>query len=189
MNIKHYELIEIAKNFLSENYNLELEIPVSFNTRLKRVFGRLIIKKSRGVSTPVEIQMSVDFMSSHPKQHIIDVFKHELVHYALCKKGLPFFDGHPTFESELKKLNINSTQTYHYLGEMHKYTCKNCGKNIERKRKLVKTAYCICSDGPNLEYKGVINKQYEGQPGEMVSFSAYTGQGVPIKRRNNDGHS
>lgn len=167
MNIRHYELVEIANDFL-KNYDMKLEIPIEFNTRLKKIFGRFMFVRKNGECIPVKIQMSVDFIMSHPKEHIIDVFKHELVHYALCVKGLPFDDGHLVFESELKKYGIKSTRSYQYLGEVHRYTCQNCGKVFERKRKLVKTAYCSCSRGPNLIYNGIFKKEYDN----MVAFQS-----------------
>ena len=102
--------------------------------------------------------MSIDFMLSHPREHIIDVFKHELVHYALCVKKMPFSDGDWHFENELKKYGISSTNSYKLRGEHHKYICCNCGKIYERKRQLSKTAFCGCSSSPNLKYQGIINK-------------------------------
>ena len=170
MNIKHYELINIANKFLEENYDISLDIPIEFNTRLKRVFGRFVSSKSKG---SVKIEMSVDFIINHPKNHIIDVFKHELVHYALFEKGLPFHDGDPIFESELKKHGVSSTHTYEYLGEVHRYICENCNKIFEKKRRLVKTAYCGCSNGPNLTYEGVFKKEYKtDQDNKIISLSS-----------------
>lgn len=166
MNIKHYELVKISEDFL-KNYDMKLDIPIEFNTRIKKVLGRFMFKKVSGKYIPEKIQISVDFVMSHPKEHIIDVLKHELVHYALCAKGLPFSDGDNLFESELKKYGISSTHTYDYLGELHRYKCNNCGKEFERKRKLPNTAYCTCSSGPNLKYIGIFNKELK----DMVAFS------------------
>lgn len=165
MKVKHYELMQIAEQFLKQ-YEMELTIPVEFNTRLKKVFGRFVYNNKRGERKPLKIEMSVDFLLSHPKEHIIDVFKHELVHYALFCKGLPHSDGQWTFENELRKNGVNSTHHYQYLGELHRYICINCNKTFDRKRKLVKTAFCNCSKGPNLEYKGIVVKEHDN----MVAF-------------------
>lgn len=172
MNIKHFELTQIANDFLV-NYDMELTIPIQFNTRLKKVLGRFISSRKAG---PIKIEMSVDFIQSHPKEHIIDVFKHELVHYALCHKGLPFDDGHPVFERELLKHSIKSTHSYEYLGEVHRYTCEQCNKTFDRKRKLVKTAFCGCSKGPNLKYEGTVMKKLE-------NMIIATGQGLPLMQQ------
>jgi SprT-like protein len=175
MKVKHFELVKESEDFLKENFKLDLEIPIIFNTRLKKVFGRLIYKNLGKMCVPIKIEMSVDFMISHPRERIIDVLKHELVHYALCVQGLPFDDGHPVFENKLKELGVNSTRTYEYLGELHRYECINCRKVYERKRKLVKTAFCNCSKGPNLSYKGTFFKKHEN----MV---AYTSEEIKQKK-------
>jgi SprT-like protein len=164
MKIKHFEMVELANNFLEENFDMKLEIPIEFNTRIKRVFGRFTYEPR--TRKALKIQMSVDFMLSHPHEHIIDVLKHELVHYALFSKGLPHKDGDYTFESTLKRLGINRTHTYQYLGEVHQYTCINCGSVFQRKRKIAKTARCGCSHGENLRYDGVFQKEYDN----MVAF-------------------
>jgi SprT-like protein len=99
-------------------------------------------------------------MLHHPKDHIIDVLKHELVHYVLCYQKRPFNDGHPVFEGELKKHGITSSGTYEALGDMHRYECKNCNKEFFKRRKISEHAYCNCSKGPNLIYHGIITKTY-----------------------------
>lgn len=154
MNIKHYELVECANNFLKENYDMELTVPIKFNTRLKSVFGRYKYKKLIGEISPVVIEMSTNFLVHSPREQIIDVLKHELVHYALSVKGKPFADGHPVFENELKRLGVCSTHTYSYVGEVHKYECSNCKTVFRRRRRMPKTAGCSCSNYPNLEYLG-----------------------------------
>lgn len=159
MNIKYIELVSVAKDFLHTNYNLELKIPIEFNTRVKKAFGRFLFKENKRTNekTPLKIEMSVDFMMSHPKDHIIDVFKHELVHYALCALGKPFADNHPIFESELKRLNVTRTHTYQYAGDLHKYSCEICGNEFKRKRRLNQFARCGCSVHSKLIYMGIIN--------------------------------
>ena len=183
MNIKHFELVKIAEEFL-QNYNLKLDVPIEFNTRLKNILGRVLYIKKQGEHIPQKIEMSIDFIRNHPKEHITDVFKHELVHYAMCVQGLPFNDGDKHFEDELKKYGIKSTHSYSYLGELHRYTCENCGNKIERKRKLVKTAYCGCSKGPNLIYNGIFQKDLV--LGNMVAMTAAVGQGVCHSREDDD---
>jgi SprT-like protein len=167
--MKHHELIEVANEFL-KNYNMTLDVPIKFNTRLKRVLGRVIIKKSNGIYRASEIQMSVDFLQNHPKENIIDVLKHELVHYVLCTQQKPFQDGHPVFEGELRKHGIKSTNFFPQYGQLHSYKCEDCGMKIERKRKLVKTAYCSCSQRMgNLKYLGAVNRTPD--PSKMASFT------------------
>lgn len=171
MNIKHYELVAVASEFL-KNYEMTLDVPIEFNSRLKRVLGRVIIRKKNGIYIPEKIEMSIDFMKAHPKENIIDVMKHELVHYALATKQLPFKDGETLFESELKKYGIKSSGAYSYLGAMHRYTCTNCNKNFDRKRKLTLGSSCTCSKAPNLDYIGIIQKEYDPELGKKIIFAA-----------------
>jgi SprT-like protein len=100
--------------------------------------------------------MSQEFIDTHPREHVIDVLKHELVHYALFEQGKPFRDGQKYFEDTLKRLEINPTRTYHTLGKFHKYTCNCDGKVFYRKRRIQKGAYCPkCK---SLNYIGVVEK-------------------------------
>ena len=155
MNIRHFELVSIANEFLSENFDgIQLTHPIEFNSRIKRVLGRVIVVGKQ----PKKIELSVDLIKNHKKEVIIDIFKHELVHYALMLKGEPYSDGHPNFENKLRELGVSSTRSYPYYGSLHRYECKNCNKKIERKRKInEKIAYCPCSLGPNLVYVGEFN--------------------------------
>lgn len=155
-NIKHWELVEEANKFLQENYNAKLEIPIEFNTRIKKCLGRFISKRS----IPEKIEMSVNLMQYYPREHIIDVLRHELVHYILLVKGLPNADGHPTFENELRKHGIASTNYYEAFGELHKYECVNCKNTYNRRKKLGSSARCKCSPFPNLQYSGTFIRTY-----------------------------
>lgn len=157
MNVRHYELVEVANKFLSENYNLNLNIPIEFNARMTRVLGRFIFKKVGHDNVPLKIEMSIDFMKSHPKENIFDVFKHELVHYALCVMKKPFNDGQAVFENELRRLDIKRTNSFKLAGDVHKYVCDNCGSEYTRKRKLNKHARCNCSLSSQLKYLGIIS--------------------------------
>lgn len=158
MNIKHHELVSIANEFLSENYEMKLDIPIEFNQRLKRVFARfkyLIINKE---NVPSKIEMSIQFIVSHDREVIIDVLKHELVHYALCAQDKPFKDGQKMFEDELKKLGIKRTQSYEVKGDVHRYLCTKCGQTYDRFKTLPKTARCNCALDSNLTYEGIVAK-------------------------------
>lgn len=159
MNISHVEMRQIANSFLNENYGLQLEVPINFNARLKRCFGRMVYNAR--TKEPLRIELAIDLIANHPKEQIIDVLKHELVHYALLVLKRPFKDGHPYFESELKRLGVSPTETIEYLGEMYKYICLDCGQEFYRRRRLPKTSYCTCSKfyKDNLMYKGTVSNK------------------------------
>jgi len=172
MNVKHFELVEEAQKFLNENYEMELGVPIEFNTRLKRCLGKFRYKRSGGKSIPWKIEMSVEFMKVHPKEHILDVLRHELVHYALCAKGYTeaqFSDGHFVFESELKKLGVSRTHTYGVYGKMHHYSCDKCGTEWKRQRRIAATARCTCSIHSRIIYHGEVEFDHEGK--EVASMA------------------
>lgn len=158
MNAKHFELVDLANEFL-ENYDMKLEIPIQFNSRLSRSLARYVYREANRKEVPVKIEVSVNLMKKYSKEVIFDVLKHELVHYALSAKGLPSKDGHPYFENELKKYGISPTNTISYIGKLYVYACKNCKMEIKRRRKLTEYSYCNCSEYPNLELIGEIEKK------------------------------
>jgi SprT-like protein len=166
MNVKHIELVEEAQRFLKENFEMELGVPIEFNTRLKRTMGMFRYKRVNKKPVPAKIQMSVEFMKIHPKEHIMDVLRHELVHYALCAKGYTesqFSDGHHVFESTLKKLNVSPTRTYGAYGKMHLYSCSMCKTEFKRQRRIPATSRCTCSVHSKIIYHGEIELDFEGK--------------------------
>lgn len=175
MNIKHIELVTEAKRFLKEEYDMELTVPIEFNTRLKRCLGRFRFNKVNGENVPLKIEMSVEFMKVHPKENILDVLRHELVHYALCAKGLPeahFSDGDSVFENELKRLNVSRTRHYTgKYGKLHHYTCNSCGAEFKRKRRITATARCSCSLDSKIIYNGEIEYNHEGELVTVASMA------------------
>jgi SprT-like protein len=167
MNIRHYELVAEAQSFLSKNYSgMTLTIPIEFNTRTKNRFGGFFHERIGSKIRPVKIDVSVDFIRTHPREHILDVFRHELVHYACVVLEKPHRDGEDFFENELKRLGVSSTRVYKALGDFHRYECKNCSKAYEKKRKISEHAYCNCSKAPNLTYIGIVHKSYEAVYGK-----------------------
>lgn len=158
MNIKHHELVSIANEFLNENYEMKLDIPIEFNQRLKRVFARFKYFVKDKVNIPDKIEMSIQFIVSHDREVIIDVLKHELVHYALCSQNKQFKDGQKTFEDELKRLGIKRTGVYTIKGDTHKYVCSRCGQSYNRLKLLPKTARCNCALDSSLIYEGIVAK-------------------------------
>lgn len=118
------DLTQIARDFLREEYDLPLEIPIKRNNRLSRTLGRFTFDYDW---TPRRIDISGELFKYGADEAIIDTLKHELVHYALCVKGEPFDDGHPHFESELRRLSVSSTEQTS-LGPSAVYSCDKCRK-------------------------------------------------------------
>ena len=157
--LSQYQLEKYAEKFLKDNYQLKLSIPLRINGRLKTTQGRFIHYKMS--NRPVAIELSKYLVENNEPSNVLDVLRHELVHYALFTKGMPFADGHPTFERELKRLGVISQETIGSYGikfkpsNIHNYQCSDCNYVFRRKRQLPhKGAYSRCSCGGGLNYRG-----------------------------------
>lgn len=93
-------ITNIAKDFLMEAYDMELEIPISINGRLSRTMGRYMYTHR---NESVGMDFAKYFVEHADDELFVKVIKHECIHYALHRRGDPFADGHPFFETELKK--------------------------------------------------------------------------------------
>lgn len=120
-----------AAEFLKNGYGLELKIPIKVNGRLKRTLGRFALKAGK----PHAIELSADLLQYQERNVIIDVLKHECIHYACFELGKPYKDGEEHFERELKRHGVAKTGTYAYKGNRHVYRCVTCKKVYLRHRK------------------------------------------------------
>lgn len=111
---------KIANDFLQENFNIELSIPIRLNGRLKRNLGRYLCLSD---GTPLRIEIAKDHIKYYTQKEVVDTLKHECVHYALHMLGLPFGDGDDYFEDTLKRLGVCSTGTMKHKGLTHVYNC------------------------------------------------------------------
>ena len=115
------QMVKYANNFLIENFNLKLNIPIEIDGRLTKTGGSFHFLNNRQTKecTPKRIKMSERFIACALKDKtegvhaILDVLNHELVHYALCVSGKEFNDGTVEFEQTLAKLNIGSSGATH----------------------------------------------------------------------------
>lgn len=141
-----HKLTKIAERFLKEEYNLKLTIPIKFNNRLTTTLGRFIIDRNTFKAKVIEINTKM--LANYTEEEIIDVLKHELVHYACFKMNKPFDDGDPFFENELKRLGVNSTNAYKYRGKVHMYGCKKCkrvmAETVRKTKKYEKFMTACC---------------------------------------------
>ena len=138
--LTEYQLRKYADKFLKDNYNMELSVPLKLNGRLKTTCGRFV--HYRGYNRPKIVEINKYFFENNEPTVVLDVLRHELVHYALYMKEKPFSDGHPVFEKELRKLGIVSQKTidkYRIASKPIKiriYECVSCGCEYKRQRAL-----------------------------------------------------
>lgn len=122
-----------AKEFLQQAYGLELLIPVKINSRLKSSYGRFTYERIN--RTPVHIEIGKNYIDHQDWDTILSTLIHECIHYALFIQNLPFNDGHPVFEAELKKWGSHSTGTVKYKGRVVEYGCSCCNAVYSKKKK------------------------------------------------------
>lgn len=85
------DVIEEARRFLSENYNMDLRIPIRRNNRIKRTLGQFIRMDDKSDC----IEISGILLDYGGKTAVFDTLRHELIHYALFELGKPHRDGDP----------------------------------------------------------------------------------------------
>jgi SprT-like protein len=158
-----YQLRMYARKWLKEVYNMELNVPLEINGRLKTTCGRFVyIKYRNGISKPKNVEMNKYFVENNEAVVVLDVLRHELVHYALFMQRKPHSDGDSYFEKELRRLGVVSQNTidkytiaskpkkYHY------YQCAStsCAVTYKRSRALDKNKRYRCKCGGRLIDKG-----------------------------------
>ena len=159
MTLSQYQLKKYAEKFLAETYGMKLTVPLELNGRLKRACGRFVYYvRSR---QPKSVEMNKFFVENNEPVVVLDVLRHELVHYALFMQGKPHSDGHPVFENELKRLGVVSQKTIDKYTIESKpvkiqfYECADCKAEFRRQRALANGGRNHrCSCGGRLIDKG-----------------------------------
>lgn len=145
VNYNIYQLRQYAKKFLMDTYNLELTIPLQLNSRLQRTCGWFRHTRYKdGRDIPNCIELNKYFVENNEPNVVLDVLRHECIHYAMFMLKRPFKDGSKGFEAELKRLCVVSQKDIDkYViqskpKKMIVYKCimPNCGQEYHRTRKL-----------------------------------------------------
>ena len=124
------KLNQIAGEFIYKNYGVKLRIPIVRNNRLRSTYGRLIIRNHKAY----RIDIAGILLDYGTEEVIVDILKHECIHYALFEKKLPHKDGHPVFERELKKHGAPATRQL-LIGKYYILKCSKCGHTALTNRK------------------------------------------------------
>lgn len=155
------EMTTYANNWLKENYNMSLQIPIEINNRLRTSLGRFHSINIGGHHKPIKIDMNGKFIKHNTREEILLTLKHELVHYALCVMGLDYHDGDYMFENELNKHSLpsnfhNENVQRHVKMPHHVYTCDSCGCDVKSRQKINTKRYNYTHKhcGGTLTYKG-----------------------------------
>lgn len=132
-----YQLRKYADKFLKETYGMKLVVPLELNGRLKRACGRFVYYTRN--KQPKVVEMNKEFVENNEPTVVLDVLRHELVHYALFMQGKPHSDGHPVFERELRRLDVVSQKTidqYTIASKLQIYGCTDCSHEYQLTRRL-----------------------------------------------------
>lgn len=142
-------MINESKYFLKKNFNLELNVPIMINPRLTSTYGRFIWYGSKRNNRPkyliekdvIEIQKNFILvaMIAGELEAVMEVLRHELVHYALFTLGRDYRDGDSDFEKTLAELNVGSSARTHKSKSSGKFSRQlqilvrfkcNCGEKM-----------------------------------------------------------
>lgn len=157
-----YQLRQYANKFLKDNYDMELSIPLDLNARMKTTCGWFrSTRYADGRKVARKIELNKFFVENNEPITVLDVLRHELVHYALFAQGKPNSDGHPVFENELKRLKIVSQSDINKYIIKSKpvnftvYQCVDCDTEFKRKRALANDGiHHRCNCGGKLSNQG-----------------------------------
>lgn len=129
------ELKDIATDFLRSAYGLSMGIPIVRNNRLRSSMGRFLYS---GDGTSHSIEIAGFTLEYGAREAVIDLLKHECVHYALHERDEPNDDEHPHFEAELRKHGVTSSGT-NRIGKVSICKCGKCGDEWESDLKRIVT--------------------------------------------------
>lgn len=109
------EMEKYADSFLRTNFNMRLRIPIKIDGRLTRAGGSFHLYDNKSRRESIVIKMSERYIAcafldkKDGVEAILDVLRHELVHYALFEQRKGYSDGDHDFESKLAELSIGSS--------------------------------------------------------------------------------
>src|SRR5574344_1367105 len=116
--MKIEDLVKHAEEFVSSNFNLELDATIVINGRLKSALGKFVRKYNRYDELQgMEIKLSKRLIDHYTDNEIISILEHELVHYCLFMTGKPFDDDSREFIETCNYLNVPLTGTLRKKGK------------------------------------------------------------------------
>jgi len=150
MKINIQELENYANDFLMKTYGIRLTIPIEISKRMTSTLGYFYFSKSP--KKPRLIRLSYYLVKNNSVDIILDVLRHELVHYACFVLGYPFRDGEEFFENELKRLGVTSGGTYTLDSKYYLYECDRCGEIITARTPSYASRYVHRDCGGRFRY-------------------------------------
>lgn len=147
------EMIDYCKTQAKKWWNLEFDVPLSVNNRLKVCCGRFKHFKN-GEKSHIEIAGQI--MKYAKKTTIEKILLHELTHWALFKLRKPWSDTDYMFQSEI--IRVGALKYIKYCGEAYEIICCCCNKSLgnvstetKAKNRMIGYKSNCCKSG--LKYK------------------------------------
>ena len=123
----------------------EIQVPVSANARLKRTLGK--VKFARYSCSPISIEFAQVLLDKGSDNDIMNVIKHEYVHYFLLVSTGENHGHDALFKKKCKEIGCEHIYTHNELENNDEYDeefkyevwCDNCNKRIGTYSRMCKT--------------------------------------------------
>lgn len=146
-------------NKLAAADNIIMDVPIKVNGRLSRTLGR--VHFNRTTCCPMKIEFSRALLENGTDNDIINVIKHEYVHYFLLSTTAEDHGHDYMFKAKCAEIGCEHDKTHNGLEREQRYKyeiwCLDCNAIIgtrSRKCKLIDNIeYCQCGrcNGANLK--------------------------------------
>lgn len=127
MDSANRNLATKARELSLKAFGVFPDIPFSFNSRLKRILGRLVYSRNRGTLTPLRIEISSSI--SENEELLKKTLLHELSHFYLMTNDRDFSHGSPEFKKLAEELDFDIVAEYEGL-PVHRWVCSVCKKTV-----------------------------------------------------------
>lgn len=138
------ELTRFARELSLEAFGLFPDIPFFFNSRLKRVLGRLVYLKNRTDFKPVRIEVSTSIRENETL--LAKTLLHELSHFYLMISKKDFSHSCEEFKKLSLELGFELKASCEGLF-LYKWLCASCGKTVavsfNKRKKSGLSACCL----------------------------------------------
>ena len=127
MDSANRNLATKARELSLKAFGVFPDIPFSFNSRLKRILGRLVYSRNQGTLTPLRIEVSSSI--SENEELLKKTLLHELSHFYLMTNDRDFSHGSPEFKKLAEELDFDIVAEYEGL-PVHRWVCSVCKKTV-----------------------------------------------------------
>lgn len=144
-----------ARDFLRKEYNMSLNIPIVIsNKEPDYINGAFYYQEN----TPLNISLNERILKENSFNSIRGTLYHELIHYALFSKNLPFCDLDATFVEHCKSRQVPLYGDTPLGVELHNFKCSTHNQIILKRRSLLNILKIVnyhCNEcDEKLEYIG-----------------------------------